>query len=102
MPYLASTEATLYTINTLQAFHPPHSSILSSNFWMEFQLDADLDFFLDYFRSAFDYLPHLSIGRPIGMVCEHLQGSLNCEDFVNARLQLSSYVITSHIHGSIA
>lgn len=69
---------------------------------MEFQLDVDLDFFLDYFRSAFDYLPHLSIGRPIGMVFEHLQGSFNCEDFVNALLQLSPYVITSHIHGSVA
>jgi len=50
---------------------------------MEFQLEAQLDFSLDMFKSAFIHLVRLLVGGPLTMVFEHLWDIFDLEDSTN-------------------
>jgi hypothetical protein len=47
---------------------------------MEFQLEVDLDFSFDMFKTTFMHLAHLLISGLSGMVFEHLQNLFDIED----------------------
>ncbi len=99
---LASTSSK--NINTLQAFHCLDLSLHYSNSLMEFQLEADLDFSLNMFKSTFIHLVHLLVGMPLGTIFEHLRNIFDPKDLVGDFSQLfsvCSYVVTGCILGNL-
>jgi hypothetical protein len=63
---------------------------------MEFQLEIDLEFTLNMFKSKFIHSTHLSIIKPLNMVFEHLWNLFNLENLPNGFSQLlmvCSYVV---------
>jgi hypothetical protein len=72
---------------------------------MEFQLETNLNFSLNIFRSTFIHSTHLSTKITLSMVFEHLQNTFEPEDLANGFSQLFPmcyYVFIRRILGSIA
>jgi hypothetical protein len=72
-------------------------------FLLDFQLDSNLELFMDSFRSTLLCMFHLSTGGPSGMVFEHLQDSFNPKDLASGFIQfhqLCSHVVVDCIYGS--
>jgi len=70
---LALTLASLEIVNTLLTLHLLNIDFPCLYFLLDFQLDANLQLFVDYFRSTFLWMSHLFIGGSFGMVFEHFQ-----------------------------
>jgi hypothetical protein len=89
----------LLTLHSLNTNSPYLDSLLN------FQLDSNLKFFMDFFKSAFLRIFHLSYIGPFGMVFEHLWNFFNLKNSINGFIQLHqlcSYVAIDYIPRSIA
>jgi hypothetical protein len=68
----APTLAFLKMINAFLAFHPLDIDSLYSNSLLDFQLNLELELFMDSFRLAFLCMFQLLVGGPSSMVFKHL------------------------------
>jgi hypothetical protein len=75
------------TTSTLTALHPKSNGYFSL-FLENYKPDQDLKFSFDYFKSAFQCMPHLSASGPFKMVFEHLQDYFHLKDLANGFPQL--------------
>jgi hypothetical protein len=55
---------------------------------MDFQPNGELKLSLDFLKSTFMQMSHLSAGGPFGMVFEHLQDAFDPKDSTNNFIQL--------------
>jgi len=70
---LAPTLASLEIVNTLLALHLLNINFPCLDFLLDFQLDANLQLFVDSFRSTFLWMFHLFIGGSFGIVFKHFR-----------------------------
>ncbi len=95
----ASTSTSSKIVSTMQAPHPLVSLSPCPHSLMDFQSNGNLELPLDYFRSAFLHMSHLSLRRHFSMVFEHLWDAFDLEDSTNGFIQLhqlNSYVAMGH------
>jgi hypothetical protein len=69
----APTLASLKIINTLLALHLLNIDFLCLDFLLDFQLNANLQLFVDSFRSTFLWMFHLFIGGSFGTIWKHFR-----------------------------
>jgi hypothetical protein len=76
------------TVNTLLTLHPLDIDSPCSNSLLNFQFDSDLELSMDFYRSIFLTMSHLSTSGPFGMVFEHFRNFFDLEDSTNGFIQL--------------
>jgi hypothetical protein len=77
---LASTLTSSKTINAFQTLHPLNLSYPYQDSLLDFQLNSNLEFSLDFFKLTFIQSPHLLVSGPSSMVFKHLQDLFNAKD----------------------
>jgi len=69
---IAKTLSFLKTISALLGLHLLDINFPYLDFLLNFQLDSNLKFFVDFFKLAFMHMSHLLTNDPSSMLFEHL------------------------------
>ncbi len=69
---LTLAPTSLEMVYALQALHPSNSDSLYSNSLMDFESDTNVKLSMDYFKSIFLHMSHLSTSGSLAMVFQHI------------------------------
>jgi hypothetical protein len=82
------TMASSKGFNTLLILHSPNTNSPCSNSLVDFQLNSNLKFFVNFLRLTFLDMFYLSTSGPFNMVFKHFWNSFDLEDSTNSFIQL--------------
>jgi hypothetical protein len=91
---LPPTSTSSNTTSVFTALHPKLDGYFLL-FLKDYELNQNLELSYDYFKMAFQRMPHQSISGPSRMVFEHLQDCFHLEDSTSGFFQL--FQLCSHI-----